>query len=215
MAGTRRLTPVELATAYQEYERGTRTLLDDLERATIEGNHQEVRERIRAFADTRQKVFFAVSLALNDSEGFFQEVESKLGRETAAEFEELRETYGSLAEPFNLVRLEVARERQNPITNIDVRTAYSTEQEVPLVSYTVSSGGVELHEYQGTPQEALQSAGYIVQATNESLESALEADRSVNTDELSGLIDRYEKLESELNTLFDHIDTLRRKPIEE
>jgi predicted transcriptional regulator len=44
------------------------------------------------------------------------------------------------------------------------------------------------------------------------VDSAMERDYSVNTEELSALIDRQEELESELNTLRDQIDELRRKP---
>jgi hypothetical protein len=214
MDNTKRVTPAELARAYQEYEEGVEALLDDLERERLEGNYESVRERVREFAETEQEVFLAVSLAMDGNEGFFDNVETRVGREVAAEFEQLRETYQSLAETFRLVRLEVAKERQNPITSIDVRTAYSTEQEAPLVGYTVSSGDVDLHEYRGTTQETLQSAGYFVQAANDALAAALEADHAVNTDELSELIDRHEKLEAELNTLYDHIDELRRKPME-
>jgi hypothetical protein len=214
MENTKQVTPTELARAYQEYDGGIQALLDDLERERLEGNHESVRERVRTFAETEQKVFLGLSLALTDTEGFFTEVESNLGREVAAEFEEIRETYPSLAETFKLVRLEVTKERQNPITSIDVRTAYSTDQETPLVGYTVSSGNVDLHEYRGTTQEALQSAGYFVQAANDALAATLAEDRPVNTDELSALIDRHEKLEAELNTLYDHIDELRRKPVD-
>jgi len=214
MENTKQVTPTELARAYQEYEEGVRTLLEDLERERIEDNHKSVRERVRAFAETEQKVFLGLSLALNNRAGFFTEVESNLGRDVAAEFEEIRDAYPSLAETFKLVRLEVTRERQNPITSIDVRTAYSAEQEAPLVGYTVSSGEVELHEYRGTTQETLQSAGYFVQAANDALAATLADDRPVNTDELSELIDRHEKLEAELNTLYDHIDELRRSPVE-
>jgi hypothetical protein len=214
MDDTKRVTPVDLARAYREYEEGAQTLLEDLEQGRLEGNHESVRERVREFAGTEQEVFLCLALALNDTEGFFREVASELGRDVAAEFREIRDTYPSLAETFKLVRMEVTRERKNPITGIDVRTAYSAEQEVPLVGYTVSSGNVDLHEYRGTTQETLQSAGYFVQAANDALAATLAEDRPVNTDELSELIDRHEKLEAELNTLYDHIDELRRMPVE-
>lgn len=212
MTDTQRITPVELVEGYREYERGVRTLLDDLERELVEGNDAAVRERVREFASEHQRAFFAVALALDGNEGFFEQVESSRGADVAAEFETLNKDYDSLVEPFRIVRLETAKERRNPITSIDVRTGYSTDQKVPLVGYTVSSGGVELYEYRGTPQETLQSAGYFIQAANDTLAATLEADRSVDTDELSGLIDRYEKLETELNSLYDHIDELRRNP---
>ena len=37
-----------------------------LERERLEGNHEAVRERVRTFAETEQKVFLGLSLALYD-----------------------------------------------------------------------------------------------------------------------------------------------------
>jgi len=109
--------------------------------------------------------------------------------------------------------MEVSSDRYNPVTGLDVTTGYHDEEEVPLVSYTLYSGETLLHEARGSPQEILQTASYLVQATNDSVKSALEADHSVNTDELSELIDHHERLTSELVALRDHIDALRRTPV--
>mgnify|MGYP006914314756 CR=1 FL=1 len=121
--------------------------------------------------------------------------------------------YPTLAEPFSVVRMEVANDRKNPLTGMDVTTSYHAEEEVPLIAYTARSGDVTLYESRGSPQEVLQSASYLVQATNDSLEAALDQNHSVNTDELSELIDRREQLESELGILRDRIDELRQRPV--
>lgn len=205
--------PGALVEEYLQCERGTRSLLDELEKLSIEGQHEELRERVRTFAENNQEVFYTVALALTGSKHFFGDVESQLGVEPADKLRDLADTYPTLAEPFNIVRMEVSNNRQNPLTTLDVTTTYDQEQEVPLVGYTAYSGNVSLYEYQGSPQEVLQSANYLVQATNDSLEASLRQNHSVNTDELSELIDRHEKLESELNILRDHIDELRRKPV--
>jgi hypothetical protein len=205
--------PGALVEEYLERERGTLALLEELEKLSIEGKHEQLRDRVRTFAENDQGVFYTVALSLTGSKHFFGDVESQLGVEPADRLRELAETYPSLAEPFNLVRMEVSSERYNPLTGLDVTTTYYMEEEVPLVSYTAYSGGVDLYEYRGSPQEVLQSASYLVQATNDSLEAALQQDHSVNTDELSELIDRREKLESELNYLHDLIDELRRNPV--
>jgi len=205
--------PGALVEKYLERERGTLALLDELEKLSIEGDHETLRERIRQFAEENQQVFYAVALALTGSEKFFGDVESQLGGDPADRLRDLSETYPSLAEPFSLVRMEISSERYNPLTGLDVTTTYHSQEEVPLVSYTAYSGGVDLFEYRGSPEEVLQSASYLVQATNDSLEAALQQDHSVNTDELSELIDRREKLESELNYLHDLIDELRRSPV--
>ena len=205
--------PGALVEEYLQCERGTLALLDELEKLSIEGEDEQLRDRVRSFAESNQKVFFTVALSLTGSKHFFGDVEAQLGVGSADKLRELAETYPSLAEPFGLVRMEVSNDRRNPITSMDVTTTYHAEEEVPLVAYTAYSGNVDLYDYRGSPQEVLQSASYLVQATNDSLEAALEQNHSVNTDELSELIDRREKLESELNLLRDHIDELRQRPI--
>lgn len=205
--------PGVLVEEYLQRERGTLALLDELEKLSVEGEYETLRERIRTFARSNQEVFYTVALALTGSKHFFGDVESQLGVEPADKLRTLAETYPSLAEPFGLVRLEISNDRFNPITGLDVTTTYHSEEEVPLVSYSAYSGDLDLYEYRGSPQEVLQSASYLVQATNDSLEAALKQNHSVNTDELGELIDRREKLESELNHLHDLIDELRRKPI--
>jgi polyhydroxyalkanoate synthesis regulator phasin len=194
-------------------ERGTLALLDELEQKSLEGNYEEVRQRIREFADNSRNVFFAVALALTNSKHFFGDVEAQLGVGPADRLRDLAETYPTLAEPFSVVRMEVANDRKNPFTGMDVTTSYHAEEEVPLIAYTARSGDMVLHESRGSPQEVLQSASYLVQATNDSLEAALEQNHSVNTDELSELIDRREQLESELGQLRDRIDELRQRPV--
>lgn len=205
--------PGALVEEYLQCERGTRSLLDELEKLSIEGKHEELRDRIRTFAEHNREVFYTVALALTGSKHFFGDVEAQLGVGPADKLRSLAETYPSLSEPFNLVRMEVSNDRQNPVTGLDVTTTYNQEEETPLVGYTAYSGDLELYDFRGSPQEVLQTAAFLVQATNESLEAALQQNHSVNTDELSELIDRHEHLESELNALRDHIDELRRKPV--
>lgn len=205
--------PGALVEEYLEREQGTRALLADLETLSIEGRHEELRDRIRQFAEHNSEIFFTVALSLTGSKHFFGDVESQLGVGAADKLRDLAETYPELAEPFNIVRMEVANERRNPISSLDVTTTYNREQEVPIVGYTAYSGDLELYERRAAPHEVLQTASSLVEATNDSLKASLQQNHSVNTDELSELIDRHEQLESELNTLRDNIDELRRKPV--
>jgi len=207
--------PGALVEAYLAREAGVRALLEDLEKLSIEGDHAAVRERIRAVAEASRPVFFTVALALTGSEHFFGDVESQLGVGPADRLRDLAETHAGLAEPFSLVRMEVSGDRHNPVTGLDVTTTYDAEAEVPMVAYTAHSGEVALYDSRGSPQEVLQSATYLVQATNDALEAATAEDHAVNTDELSELIDRREDLESEVNALRDRIDDLRRRPVDE
>jgi len=205
--------PGALVEEFLQCERGTRALLDDLEKLSIEGEHEQLRERVRNFAESNQEVFYTVALSLTGSRHFYGDVEAQLGVEAADRLRDLAETYPTLAEPFSLVRMEVSNDRRNPITGLDVTTTYHTDEEVPLVGYTAYSGGVELYDFRGSPREVLESASYLVQATNDALEASLQQEHSVNTDELSELIDSHEALESELNDLRDHLDELRRRPV--
>lgn len=205
--------PGAIVEDFLQREQGTRRLLDELEQLSLEGNDEDVRQRIREFAEHSRSTFFAVALALTNSKHFFGDVEAQLGVGPADKLRDLAETYPTLTEPFSIVRMEVANDRKNPMTGMDVTTSYHAEEEVPLIAYTAHSGEMVLYESRGSPQEVLQSASYLVQATNDALEAALDQDHSVNTDELSELIDRREQLESELSHLRDRIDELRRKPV--
>jgi len=205
--------PRVIVEEFFDREEGTRALLDDLERVALEGDHEAVRNRIRDLAESNQHVFYAVALALSGSKQFYGDVEAQLGVEAADTLRELGETYPTLAEPFGMVRTEQTRERHNPVTELEAKTTYAAEEEVPVVSYTPKSGQVDLYSGRGSPEEVLQFASYLVQATTDSLDSALDRDYSVNTEELGSLIDRQEELESELGRLRDQIDELRRTPV--
>lgn len=207
--------PGTLVEEYLDRERGTRALLDELEQLTLEGEHQEVRERIRGLAETNAGVFFAVALSLTGSKQFFGDVEAQLDVTAADRLRELPETYPTLAEPFSVVRTEQSHDRHNPVTSLNTTTTYHAEEERPLIHYGMRSGDVTLFEASESPQEVLQVATYLVQATTDSLEAALDQQHTVNTEELSGLIDRREELETELDTLRDQIDELRRRPVGE
>jgi len=206
--------PGALVEEYLERERGTRALLDELEQLALEGDHESVRERVRNLAETNTGVFFAVALSLTGSKQFFGDVEAQLDVSAADRLRDLPEAYPTLVEPFSVVRTEQSHERYNPVTGLSATTTYHADEEVPLIRYEFNSGDLSLLEARESPQEALQVATYLVQATTDSLEAALEQDHSVNTEELSGLIDRREELVTELDHLRDQIDELRRRPIE-
>ena len=206
--------PRVLVEEFLAREEGTRYLLDELEALTLEGDHEAVRERIRDLAEHNRNVFYAVALSLTGSKQFYGDVEAQLGVEAADVLRDLGETYPALAEPFGVVRTEQTRDRHNPVTELEARTTYVAEEEVPAVRYTPKSGAVELFTGKGSPEEVLQFASYLVQATTDSLDSAMDRDYSVNTEELSSLIDRQEELEGELDQLRDQIDELRRTPVD-
>ncbi|PSP20207.1 hypothetical protein BRC62_00455 [Halobacteriales archaeon QH_10_67_13] len=117
-------------------------------------------------------MFFTVALALTGSKQFFSNVKTQPRVERADRLRALPETYPALANRFGLVRTEVSSDRHNPVTGLDVTTGYHDEEEVPFVSYTLYSGETPLHEARGSPQEILQTARYLVQATNDFIDEA-------------------------------------------
>ncbi|WP_136687335.1 hypothetical protein [Halorhabdus amylolytica] len=205
--------PGMLVEEYLEREAGVRALLDDLERQALEGDHEEVRERVRGLAEENRSVFFTVALSLTGSAQFFGDVEAQLDVTAADRLRDLADTYPALAEPFSVVRNEQARDRHNPVTGLETTTSYHAEEALPLIRYTVRSGDVDLYEGCESPEEVLGVATQFVRSTTDALEAAMDDDFSVNTEELSNLIDRREELESELDRLRGQIDELRRRPI--
>jgi hypothetical protein len=207
--------PKSIVEDFLAKEPGTRAFLDDLQRLAAEGRDGEVRERLRGFADSSQGAFFTVALSLGGSAQFFADVEAQMGADVGATLRELETAYGTLSEEFDIVRMEQTQDRHNPVTGMSVSTTYRTEEETPLVEYAPLSGAVTLAESRESPEEVLQVAGFLVQATTDALEAALDGDQPVNTEELSALIDRREDLESDLGALRDRIDELRRTPVDE
>jgi predicted nuclease with TOPRIM domain len=207
--------PGAIVEAYLEREEGVRALLKELEKLTIEGRHEEVRDRVRNLADSDESVFYTVSFSLTNSKQFFGDVEAQLDVAAADRLRDLADTFPALAEPFNIVRTERAEDRLNPVTDTSYTVTYHHNIESPMITYQPRSGQQELYESRATPSELLQVSTDLVAATTDALDVALENEYSVNTEELSALIDRREELETELSQLRDQIDELRRTPVEE
>jgi len=209
----REAMPRAIVEEFLTRERGTRALLDDLEKLAIEGRTEELHDRIHSLAENDEAVFYTVAFSLADSAQFFGDVEAQLDVTAADRLRDLAETYPTLAEPFTIARTELSEDRRNPVTNVSYSVSYHRGIESPIVTYRPLSGDRELFESRATPSEVLQTAGDLVAATTDALDVALDSDHSVNTEELSELIDRREELESELSRLRDDLDELRRTPV--
>lgn len=205
--------PGTIVETFLARERGTRALLDELQRLAVEGRHDEVRERVRGLADSDEAVFYTVAFSLSRSRQFFGDVEAQIDVSTADRLRDLADTYGSLTDDFAIVRTERSEDRYNPVTDLRYSVSYHRGVDSPIVSYAPLSGELELFESRGRPSEALHLSTDLLEAATDALEVALEEDYSVNTDELSDLIDRRERLESTLSRLRDDLDDLRRRPV--
>jgi len=207
--------PKALVEDFLDQEAGTRAFLDELQQLAAEGRYAEVRDRLRAFAEHSQGAFFTVALSLRGTAQFFADVEAQMDTEVGDKLRDLEETYGTLADEFSIVRNEQTQDRLNPVTSLSASTTYEAEEEVPLVEYTLLSGEKELFDSRESPEEVLQAAHFLVQSTTDALDAAMEDNLTVNTEELSALIDRREELESELSRLRNQIDELRRTPVDD
>lgn len=207
--------PGSFVAAFQDRETATLTTLEEIDAALLVGDGREARERTRALAEHSYGAFITVCLSLNGVEAFFEDVADQLGEATADRLRGLRAEYDQLATAFRLVRDEVDRGRQNPVTNLGYSGAYRESEAVPMVRYRLHSGAVELLEGRESPAEVLQLAVLLADATTETLAEAVAHDDPVNTDELSALIDRRDELERRLLDLEDHLDDLRQQPVEE
>lgn len=205
--------PRTIVEEFLERERGARALLDDLEKLSIEGRQDEVHERIRNLAENDEAVFYTVAFSLSRSRQFLGDVEAQIGVAPADTLRDLADTYASLTDDFAVVRTEFSEDRKNPVTDLSYTVSYHRGIESPIVGYHPLSGQRELFESRGTPSEVLRLSADLAAATTDALDVALEEDYSVNTEELSELIDRREELESALSRLRDDLDELRRKPV--
>jgi hypothetical protein len=196
-------------------ERAARDVLDDCAADLLVGEAEEVRERLRDLAETDHATFLTCCLCCNGNDQFFADVAAQFDEATADRLRDLGEEYDGLAHEFRLVREEVDRGRENPITRVGFSGAYREREQVPLIRYQLYSGDVELAEARESPDEVLQVATFLVGATAETLENAIEHEDTVNTEELSDLLDRRDDLERRLNDLEDTLDELRTQPVGE
>jgi hypothetical protein len=196
-------------------ERAAREVLDELSADLLVGEAEAVRERLRELAETDHGTFLTCCLCCNGNDQFFADVAEQFDDDTADRLRELGETYEGLADEFRIVRDEVDMGRENPITRVGFSGSYREREQVPLIRYQLYSGEVELLASRESPDEVLQVASFLVGATSDTLENAVEHEDTVNTEELSDLLDRRDDLERRLGELEDILDELRTQPVEE
>lgn len=196
-------------------EQAARDVLDELEADLLVGEAESVRERVHEMAHTDHDTFLTLCLCCNGNDQFFADVAEQFDEETADRLRRLGESHDRLARTFRIVRDEVDMGRENPVTGVNYSGAYREREQVPLIRYQLYSGSVELLESRESPDELLQVASFLVGATAETLENAVEHEDTVNTEELSDLLDRRDDLETRLGELEDTLDDLRTQPVED
>jgi len=200
----------QMATAVLDREATVRALLAELDRRRLTGDAAAVRADVRGLARTDRELFLALTLTLSGSQQFYGDVEATLDVSAADRLRDLEASFGALADPFAVVRSEVLDGRHNPVTAIDTTITYDADAERPIVEYGLTSGSVEGFRARESPAELLTVVEGLLGATTDALEAT--GDRTLSTEELGGLIDRREAIESELDRLRDRIDALRQQP---
>ncbi|AWB26550.1 hypothetical protein [Halococcoides cellulosivorans] len=200
----------QMATAVLDREATVRALLAELDRRRLTGDAAAVRADVRGLARTDRELFLALTLTLSGSQQFFGDVEATLDVSAADRLRDLEASFGALSDSFAVVRSEVLDGRHNPVTAIDTTITYDADAERPIVEYGLTSGSVERFRARESPAELLTVVEGLLGATTDALEAT--GDRTLSTEELGGLIDRREAIESELDRLRDRIDALRQQP---
>jgi hypothetical protein len=207
--------PQSLVEDFLAQEAGVEALLDELEKLVAEGRYEDVRARIRNFADASPGAFFAVALSLSGSSQFFADVEAQLDAAAAATLRELADDHAALEAEFGIVRTEEATDRNHPITGMSADTDFRPESDRPMVSYRPQSGDLDLYEGRAPPSDLVEIASLYLRTTADALDVISDVDSVVAVDEVNALRDRREHLEQELARLDEQIEALEQPPFED
>lgn len=188
--------------SFYESEREVRGVLDDVREAHLLGNHEDVREQLRAFAAAEEGIFHAIALAVLDVERFYEDLADQYDdpNETAPteEFRTLGTEYDRLADDLELVLNERMKELYNPMPVLSRGFRYSESTQLPRLDYDGYSGNVKLCQFVHPPSQALLLARAVVGSTRELLDRVEENDDEIASYERERIATVYETLEDEL-----------------
>lgn len=181
-AGDERVeAPRRWVAEFHDSEPEVRGVLDDVREQHLLGEHEEVRERLRAFAAAEDGIFRLVALAVLDVDAFYEDLAAQYddGEAPTEELRALASAYGRLEEEFELVLSEQMNELRNPRPSLRRGFRYSPSTNMPRLDYDVYSGAVKLCQFVHPPSHALMLARAIVASTTELLERVEENDDEV------------------------------------
>jgi hypothetical protein len=200
--------PRAWAEAFRESEAEVRSVLDDVREAHLLGDHETVREQLRAFARAEGGIFRLVALAVLDVEALYDDLSSQYEEEAAptADLRALADEYGRLADELELVFAERTRDLRNPMPTLRCGFRYSESLDLPRLDYDVYSGDVELCGFVHPPSQALMLARTLVVSVRELLERVESNDDAVADTERERLARAYEGATRELDRLEAFVD---------
>jgi hypothetical protein len=186
---------------YFANEESVQRLLDETRELHLLGEHDQVRERLRAFAAAERGLFQVVAYTVLDVDRFYADVEAQYDSPPLEELRALGRTYDPLSSEFEVILTEQLHDLHNPKPRIRRVFRYSEAQELPRLEYDVLSGEVQLCELAHTPSQALILAGLIVDNVGQLLDRVVENDDDLATAEH----ERLAQIVSELTTDLEHL----------
>lgn len=199
--------PREWVEALLEREEFVRDFLDSLAQARMSGEHEEVRERLRGFAESQPLVFEAVKRAVGDDETFITELRKQFNEDGEALEEALStvDEFGTKYEAFrtemDIVWMEQAYGLWNPQPEMYSVTKYNDGLSMPTLEFTLSSGDTPLTTAEMPASQSLALAEILLRRSTELLHHALENDDQVDPTEQRSVADSTRQLTDGINQL--------------
>jgi hypothetical protein len=158
--------------AFFDSEAEIRGVLEDVREAHLLGDHETVREKLRAFAQAENGIFRIVALVVLDAETFYTDLEEQYAEETppTEELQAIGSEFDRLADDLELVFSEQMNQFQNPRPGLRRGFRYSEETKLPRLDYDVYSGEVKLCQFVHPPSQALVLVQSILYSTRKLLE---------------------------------------------
>ncbi|GGM37242.1 hypothetical protein [Haloarcula argentinensis] len=191
---------------YIEVEGTIHDLLDDILRAQVSADSNNVKEMIRSLYKNRHGAFQTVLLSLGGNPQFFDDVEEQLGTETKDKLTDIRGRYSSLEDDFRIIQQEENNGRINPIKSYSTYGNYEYNSDIPLVGLQLKSGSFAFPTIEDRPHRMIQLAVAAIDATNDVFEYTLDEEHNLPEDEIEDINSALSELNDQLEELQDYTD---------
>lgn len=195
---------VDALLAQEEF---VRDFLDSLAQARLAGEHEEIREQIRGFAESHPSMFEAVKRTLDDEETFVTEVRKQYTKgeddveDVLETLDDLASTYDALQSEFQIVWVEQAYGLWNTQPEVHSVTKYNEQLSMPTLEFTLSSGETPLANAEVPASQSLALAEILLRRTTDLLQHAAENDDMIDVGEQRSIADATRQLTKDVNRL--------------
>lgn len=161
--------------------------LDDAKSLKIQGENQDLRNRLTAFSENYPDEFGLLAVAVNDNEEFFQIIEDEFSDEVYEMIRNLSTEYSVLADEIDIINLMRGSYRENIPTRGSLSVTHSYSNEEPIIDYTLYSGDLPVYEVRGEPSVFLHASRMFLDTATTGLEQAVEEESTINEEEIQSL----------------------------